>query len=348
MDNNLQENLTVIMPTHKRENYLRRSINYWRHFDVRVIIVDSSPDVVNIETPTHIEYHHCVGQGFSAKVKKAMDMVQTPYVVMCPDDDFQTEQGLVACIEFLEQNPDYSCAQGRHICFKQDNGEILVKEIYRSEDDFHVNDKEVTARVEKGLFNYNLWYWSVHRSDVLKQIYKAYENISNGNLIEIGVVMGHLAQGGHIQLPVFYQAREVLPNSWGRVEAFLPFDDEEHLDVTLWREKSVEVISSLAGLEHSKALEVVASAEQAYSRFIIETQDFLAPEAKFYEMVDKILPKPVSKILLYIKRKFKPSTWQLGYNQQASHHWDDEQARNSWQLIINTLEQSHDQSSKQS
>ena len=335
MDSTLHNNLTVIIPTHNRETYLLRSLSYWQDIEVRVIIVDSSAAAPKLDLPRHIEYFHFPDTSFSGKVKTAMDMVQTPYVVMCADDDFLVEQGMLACVTFLQENANYDAAQGRHVSFKGDDG-LVIKEIYRSDDDFNVCCDDMGQRVIQGLSNYTLWYWSVHRSATLKLVYREYETVSNGNLIEIGVAIGHLAKGGHIQLPGFYQARESLPQSWGRVEPELSFDDSDHSDIIEWRKRTLTIISELSGVSMAEAEQVLKQGETAYQQFFDSAR---TAKAKRYNQIINVLPLPVIKLLKWCKRQLRGQQAANGrFIPQQQFVWPDEQAKQSWQKIMQYLD----------
>ena len=329
--------LTVIIPTHNREAYLDRSMSYWRQFDIRVIVADSSANQSDIEFNNNIEYLYCSGWSFSNKVHTAIQMVDTPYVVMCPDDDFQTESGLRECIDFLQDNREYSAAQGRYINFIRNKDEIFIKEIYQNKNDFNVNSCDVLERVREGILNYNNWLWSVHRSNSFKATFAAYKNVINGNLIEIGVAIGHLSEGGHIQLPVFFQAREELPISWGRTEENFSFDGQSNDDLSNWRVNTSALIGQLATTDADYAAELLAAAEAAYCEFVNSCN---GRKNTISTILEKYFPAFVYSALIKVKRKvYISGPHKKGYQSQKDYHWSDPVDSDGWQRIMATLEQ---------
>ena len=54
-------NLTIIIPSYNRQDYVIRSIEYWSNFNAIVHIFDGSKDEINYEIPgncANVTYHH--------------------------------------------------------------------------------------------------------------------------------------------------------------------------------------------------------------------------------------------------------------------------------------------------
>lgn len=121
---------TLIIPTHNRHAYLERSINWLVEFRLPIIIADSTKSEWKSELRNHhnLIYLHIPG-GFEVYYKKifeALNLVNSKYVNLCADDDFIFHSGLIAAISFLEENPDYSFAQGYSYMFQRFSNKIIT------------------------------------------------------------------------------------------------------------------------------------------------------------------------------------------------------------------------------
>jgi glycosyltransferase domain-containing protein len=116
--------LTLITLSYKRPEYLLRSLQYWSDRGATIIALDGSPEPIKAEAlkglGKNITYHHAP---FSYRERIAMIQsdIATPYVALLADDDFYLPSGLLASIEFLENNSDYACCIGRPVGFGYDS-----------------------------------------------------------------------------------------------------------------------------------------------------------------------------------------------------------------------------------
>jgi glycosyltransferase domain-containing protein len=128
------ENLTIVIPTLNRSQFLTRALKYYTDigYDGSIIIEDSSNDwyeksqceKVVKDSGLNIEYYHFPLKKIAhdaVKTHLLLDKIKTPYVTLAGDDDFQIPNGLVKCVEFLENHPDYIAAHGNRINFTIDD-----------------------------------------------------------------------------------------------------------------------------------------------------------------------------------------------------------------------------------
>ena len=117
-----QPNITCLVPTHNRPHFLRRLLQFYQQFPLpcSYFVVDSSrPDaaaenVAAIEQARrtlNITYRH-FDVDMMTKCTRALEQIDSPYVVFCADDDYLLPLAVKHCRDFLEQHPDYSVAQG--------------------------------------------------------------------------------------------------------------------------------------------------------------------------------------------------------------------------------------------
>jgi len=271
--NILLKNLTVIIPSLNRHKYIRRSVAYWRDINVRVLIVDSSINPYRGTFPKNIEYLHMPNSLFSKKVSFAIRMIKTPFTVLCPDDDFQTELGLQACVSFLDGNPNYSAALGQQFIYSQ----VVEghRPLYLNGRYTDINDLDIFVRIKKSFEKYVVWFWAVHKTQVISAIFSKHEYIDSGNLLELGICFGSISAGYHKELPIVYQFREELPGSWGRrAESLSALKNGGNLEV--WRESLQSLSQELSNLNVDDSEKAYQLMHTSYNKFKIYSSSILA------------------------------------------------------------------------
>lgn len=125
--------LTVIIPTLSRPQFVLRQFEYWREMDARVVILDgaSAPIAIpdGLRAP-NVHYVHS-GQKFNVRLATAAQYVETPYCVLLPDDEFMLPSGLRSAIQRLKSDPNIIGCVGRNLYFFVDQGRFLVRDAYR-------------------------------------------------------------------------------------------------------------------------------------------------------------------------------------------------------------------------
>jgi hypothetical protein len=140
-------------------------------------------------------------------------MVSTDYVAICADDDFLFPQGLEKCIEFLEINNDYACAQGSYIRFR--NGNFFS---WRP-DYVHWNKIEIkqNSALERTLQSRNScqFLYATMRTSAFKTVTSIFENVSSGSLTMNELAFNYIVPflGKYRTLPTIYGARIEHPKS---------------------------------------------------------------------------------------------------------------------------------------
>ena len=158
---------TILIPTHNRANYLDRCVRWFLELGHPIIIADSSQDAWQSDLRQHdavCYLHHAGGfEVYPAKLQEAVARVQTPFVVMCADDDFITSEGLEACIDFLSRHPDYSFSQGYAYTFQVFGRRPVVWPMPYDHHDNHADSW--IERVESA---FSTVYYGVLRTEVLR------------------------------------------------------------------------------------------------------------------------------------------------------------------------------------
>lgn len=118
----MQDLLTVVIPTFNRPAELARLLTFQHELGTtfRTLILDGSDEGPGEENRrfasqfANVE-HHKFPRDFHpvTRVARGVDLVRTPYLLMCGDDDFYFAEAVLECVRFLEAHPDYSAAMGK-------------------------------------------------------------------------------------------------------------------------------------------------------------------------------------------------------------------------------------------
>jgi len=116
----LSDKITVVIPTHERQDYLKRSLDYWSRILVNILVADSSKKKnMNVNQFLNTRYIHYPGWGYVNKLIDVLNNVDTEYVVLCADDDYILKDALKKCVIFLDNNGEYITAHGHYCNFRQ-------------------------------------------------------------------------------------------------------------------------------------------------------------------------------------------------------------------------------------
>ena len=220
-----------------------------------ISIGDSSRDDVREQTKAliktyqgklTIEYTQCPHLNDSQTIKLLIDQVKTPYAVFIADDDFLVPNGLLACVNFLEQHPDYVAAHGRGMIFSlQDSGVVgKLKELgpYR----LPILEQDTAAvRLLTHLTHYTVTLFAVHRTATWKMMYASIENIKDKRFTELVPCCLSVVQGKIKQIECLYLLRQ------GHAARYLLPDSFDWLTSPQWQESYQQLLLVLSqGLMH--------------------------------------------------------------------------------------------------
>lgn len=133
------ESLTIVIPTHNRPVLLARQIRFLAACDCPypILIADSSAEenaarnkksCENFSNYIDISYTHWSSSEFSALEKwlETIKKCETPFSVLCADDDLPNLVTYASCVHFLEQNPSFSSCAGEFLSYYRNAQNELV------------------------------------------------------------------------------------------------------------------------------------------------------------------------------------------------------------------------------
>lgn len=213
------ELVTILIPTHNRHQYLKRILEYYKDENISIIVADSTKDAYISENKgsSPVQYFHLPAHSLPAKLEWAINKVETPYVVMCSDDDFTVPGAIYKSIEFLKQNKDFIAAQGNCISYskkKAGEGKLVYSLLYEDLLSYRIASTTPFERLEKLFSNYRTLFTAVHYTENLRFAFKGVGDIvKNLFLNEYLTAIIPIVAGKYAELPVFFQVREYAEDS---------------------------------------------------------------------------------------------------------------------------------------
>lgn len=203
----MKDKVTIIIPTHNRPLLIGRAVAYYGKWDCRIIICDSSTEIQKINKK-NIDHIHFPGEFFSQKIKHALELVTTPFVCLCADDDFLAYHGVLKGLEFLEMKQDYVSVQGKYVQFWLSEKIISCVPLYHRIYGMHINDSDPGQRIidSANLGMHQLY--SLYRTEILKKTFFVCGDEKAATLTEYSSNLVGMFYGKHIMLPVFWMARD--------------------------------------------------------------------------------------------------------------------------------------------
>jgi glycosyltransferase domain-containing protein len=228
-------NFTLIVPTHERHGYLKRSIEFFKDLKANVVYCDSSEESYNGYIPNNFKYKHLNGKTFAEKILVALEEVDTNYAALCADDDFILHQSLYIGVKYLENNKEYKTVVGKYLAF-YDNFNGKFYEIYKNfpKDINKDINKDITNNAEIFFSNYYQILWAMHSKENLIKAFQIINNasIKNDNFIEMVIGAISCATGGIKFLNDIWGIRELSGNiHWG--------DQSKSID-NIYQDKSIK------------------------------------------------------------------------------------------------------------
>ncbi|MEN9522578.1 MAG: hypothetical protein RL065_955 [Bacteroidota bacterium] len=220
----MKDKITVIIPAYNRPIHLQRTIEYASLLPYSFIIVDDSPTKPIIEKtlPSNVSYYYFHQNNFYDKVSFAISKTNTPYVMLCADDDFHLQSGVKTGIDFLDTHSDYSCVHGVSLSFYKLKNAVLYNSLYSYGNNIDNVETEIFSRAKKYFSPFYPNYYSIHRIENLNDVFKYKMKYEVLGLIEFIFSFSAAIHGKFKVLPVVFHLREEAAFSAGNTTPLLP------------------------------------------------------------------------------------------------------------------------------
>jgi glycosyltransferase domain-containing protein len=204
--------LTVVVPTRDRPGYCASLLRFLRtnRFPYRILVLDGSNEpqaqAVRSACAGVAEYRQ-FGPTFRLvdMLVDAVGAVETPYIILMPDDDPIMPHAVDAELAFLQQHPDYIAAHGYFLGFGLHGDDLDIHHILGFTPSIE-SDRPLIRHAT--LFQrYQSFYWGVFRTEVFATAVKAAQPMDVVLFRELTVMSTSILQGKVARLPVVHALR---------------------------------------------------------------------------------------------------------------------------------------------
>ncbi|MBN2478788.1 MAG: TIGR00180 family glycosyltransferase [Parachlamydiales bacterium] len=235
MNDHLKSLVTMVIPTHYRNKFLKRILYYYKNTEFKILIADSTLEKFTEKLENNVHYFHYPNLSFVEKICDVIKKINTPYMVFCADDDFIIPSSILKSVDFLEKNPEYSTASGNIFFFDEKKMQPIrlsphkeldycEKEIFK-----HLHNTNSLNAAFSQTFVSN--FYSVHRishiHDIITYVRK-YE-IKEPVSFEHSIYFFSCIRGFHKKMTFFYLARSLCERAEKGIKTFSQFEDLENL-----------------------------------------------------------------------------------------------------------------------
>ncbi len=293
----LSKSISIIIPTHNRSKYLERCLHYYKQnlSSIPLYICDSSKEKNLSEILLGLNYEHCPQKSFVEKVNDTLQKVQTPFVMLCADDDFFTLGGIKSAVEFLQKNAEYSTAHGIYTRFMKIKNEWVLFPLYENGLKNELESDDKLNRLQHLMQSYHPLFYAIQRIEVMQATYDSFikNGISNLNFVEFLMAIIPISFGKIKMLPQYYCAREHIATSAGATA--LSFAD------IMRSEKMNAEYDAFLKVVHQFvfAKEDIFSKEKTEKLFVAYLKKgYTSPKKKLNKIIRQFLPKAMEQKII--------------------------------------------------
>ena len=204
--------LTVVIPTRNRAAQCAAQLAMLRKCGVgcRILVADSS-DVaeagqVRAACGANADYvHFDPSLRIIDKWNEVIPLVETPYVVMTPDDDITFPHAIAASLQALIDNPDYAAAHGYVLNFGVHYDYFDIHSTFSFTPT--IDDDDPLKRHYDLMRRYQPFIWAVFRTQTFADALKAAAGVDGTIFQEITFMNAAVLAGKVMRLPVVYAMR---------------------------------------------------------------------------------------------------------------------------------------------
>jgi len=261
--------LTICIFTYERKQDLERLVKYWSSTDVKVIILDASNKPAKIVNSQNLKYFHTPNTPLHKRLLKFSEVVETKYILLSPDDDFFALEGICKTLKFLDNNSEFSSAQGLRVRFFDfPNFHWIPDYVKQMKLQFVEEDK--IQRLNKMASSMHYIYSVIRATDFTK-IVKCFNNVNTEK--RDALIFGELIfnytlpiLGKHIILPVFYSARKAHLYEGGDIVLGNWINDESDTDRNILISNIIKFYVSEIKCTKSEATSIFSSITKDFTR----------------------------------------------------------------------------------
>lgn len=178
--------LTIVVPSFCRKEYLLRQVVYWSFSSTTIIIVDGSPVPLDshlvglISGVPNINYISLI-DSYVDRLKEACKHIKTPYAMCLADDDICSMAGLSLAIDHLNKSSDIVACMGQVVGVDYDQ-EKMCSYFFPygdSLEDYQVKHNDPISRIHFGIDDYRTaTSYAVFRTSIFINVWSGLQRTS--------------------------------------------------------------------------------------------------------------------------------------------------------------------------
>lgn len=319
----MTKKVAIIIPTKNRSKFIINLLKYYAeieshhtlyisdasdsyHTNAIIPIIKSLRNDINIIHKQYPEYGRSVVD-LGNSVKKILEFVEEEYVVGSGDDDYFIPNSLDKCVDFLENNLEYSSAHGygTFLVYDDTEGKSFFKERY------NINEykaESASLRLKMYFNNYSPLFFSVQRTKIFRKAYKNFERlpISPDAFVEIMPASMSAILGNSKKLNLLYLIRGINPHRFKQNRLMNQITDSGWSNsVDIFIDTLSEEISILDGIDGKKSKAIVNQRFVDYLEKNILEQNYKNNTLSSKSIKKRILNKFKQSIPFYVKKIIK-------------------------------------------
>ena len=150
----LLDKLTIVIFSYNRHKYLKRTINYWSNYNVKLVIIDGSDKRLEEKyiIAKNIKYLHNK-KGLYDRFLSSAHLIDTEFMILGGDDEFYLPSALCSCVKFLLKEKTYYSCGGRAIGFSTRGKNIFGFRQYPKLKNLHLYHDSAIDRINNHFSN---------------------------------------------------------------------------------------------------------------------------------------------------------------------------------------------------
>ena len=203
MSNKNLDKLTIIILSRDRDIHLIKTINYYKTFNIRLLVLHRSKTSIL----PHVGYKKLkylrINKSFSSRCLIASELLNTPYAILATDDERYLPSTLEKMIQILADNRKISSVGGQVIAFFTYSKLLCGQRLYPYLQNYINNEKNLSDRLIKHfkVANENITFSSMYRmyrrrdfNDMLK-LFALGNGVSTALITEVSSEIFSLSRG---------------------------------------------------------------------------------------------------------------------------------------------------------
>jgi len=316
----VKKKVAIIISTKNRSSYLNNLLKYYAeiesqhtlyigdasdtdHINEIIPIIKSLRNDINIVHKQYPEYGRgIVDQGNT--VKKMLEFVEEEYVVASGDDDYFIPKSLDKCVEFLENNNEFTSVHGygTFLTYHENEGKHKIGGKYILSE-YKANS--ASERFKLMLNRYSVLFFSVHRTKIYRKAFKNIEKLPLHPALFVEVMPAHMSAilGKSKKLDCLYLIRGINPARYIQSKLLDQIIDSGWSNaVDIFIKTLSEELSTLDGIDEIESKEIVKQGFIDYLEGGIKNYYCNKDVVSLEKINKRVLNKFKHSIPIYVKK----------------------------------------------